>query len=97
MMFGDVARKLMELMGKDAAERGIVTVEQLPEAIERLKAAVSDDKAKHAGLQDEDLPAFEEAADGSKRPYVSLARRAIPLIELLEWSLKKQVPVVWGI
>jgi hypothetical protein len=62
-----------------------------------LKAAVTDDKAKHAGLQEEDLPAFEESPEGAKRPYVSLARRAIPLIELLEWSLKKQVPVVWGV
>ena len=97
MMFGDVAQKLMELMGKTPAERGIVTVDQLPAAIARLKAAVADDKAMHAGLQDEDLPAFEETQDGAKRPYVSLARRAIPLIDLLELSLKKQVPVVWGV
>ena len=97
MMFGDVAKKLMELMGKTPADQGIVTVEQLPAAIADLKAAVADDKSKHAGLQEEDLPAFEETPDGAKRTYVSLARRAIPLIELLEWSLKKQVPVVWGV
>ncbi len=97
MMFGDVAYKLMEIIGKEQASKGIVTVEQLPDAIARLKAAVSDDKARHAGLQEEDLPAFEEAPDGSKRSYVSLARRAIPLIELLEWSLKKKLPVTWGV
>ena len=97
MMFGDVAKKLMELMGKDPAERGIVTVEQLPEAIARLKDAVTADKARHAGLREEDLPGFEETPEGAKRAYVSLARRAIPLIELLEWSLKKKVPVVWGV
>ncbi|MDD5175137.1 MAG: DUF1840 domain-containing protein [Sterolibacterium sp.] len=97
IMFGDVAKKLMELMGKEPAEQGIVTVEQLPDAIARLKAAVTDDKAKHAGMQEEDLPAYEETPEGAKRAYVSLARRAIPLIELLEWSLKKQVPVVWGV
>lgn len=96
MMFGDVARKLMALMGKDPADQGILTVEQLPNAITRLKAAVTEDKARHAGLREEDMPAFEESTDGSKRAYVSLARRAIPLIELLEWSLKKKVPVVWG-
>jgi len=97
MMFGDVAKKMMELMGKEPAERGIVSVDQLPEAIARLKAAVSDDKAAQAGMQEEDLPAYEQAPDGTKRGYVSLARRAIPLIELLEWSLKKKVPVTWGV
>lgn len=97
MMFGDVAYKLMEIIGKEAASKGIVTVEQLPDAIARLKAAVSDDKASHAGKQEEDLPAYEEAPDGTKRSYVSLARRAVPLIELLEWSLKKKLPVTWGV
>ncbi|MCX7171235.1 MAG: DUF1840 domain-containing protein [Proteobacteria bacterium] len=96
MMFGDVAYKLMEIIGKEPATQGIVTVEQLPDAIVHLKAAVSDDKASHAGKQEEDLPAYEEAPDGTKRSYVSLARRAVPLIELLEWSLKKKVPVTWG-
>ena len=97
MMFGDVAYKMMEIIGKEAVAKGIVTVEQLPDAIACLKAAVSDDKARHANLREEDLPAFEEAPDGTKRSYVSLARRAIPLIELLEWSLKKKVPVTWGV
>ena len=97
MMFGDVAYKMLELIGKEPSTQGIVTVEQLAEAIASLKAAVSEDKVSHAGLQEEDLPAYEEAPDGNKRTYVSLARRAVPLIELLEWSLKKKVPVVWGV
>ena len=97
MMFGDIAKKMMELMGKEPAERGIVSVDQLPGAIALLRAAVSDDKASQAGLQEEDLPAYEQAPDGSKRDYVSLARRAVPLIEQLEWSLQKKVPVTWGV
>jgi hypothetical protein len=97
IMFGDVAYRLMDIMGKEQVQRGIVTIEQLPDAIARLKAAASADKSRHAGLRDEDLPELETAADGGQRPYVSLARRAVPLIELLEWSLKKSVPVVWGV
>jgi hypothetical protein len=37
-----------------------------------------------------------EAAPGGQRPYVSLAVRAVPLVELLEYSLKEKTPVVWG-
>ena len=33
IMFGDVARRMMEIMGKDPSDKGILTVEQLPDAI----------------------------------------------------------------
>jgi len=96
IMFGDVAQKLLELMGKEAGAQGIITVEQLPGAIALLQAAVAADKEQRQGQAEEDLPQSETAADGSRRPYVSLAQRATPLLELLQWSLKKRVPVVWG-
>lgn len=101
IMFGDVAQRMMKLMGKDATDKGIITVEQLPDAIARLKAAIEADKQQRAGLQDEDLPQTEPdrsrgSAAGS-RPFVTLTQRAVPLLELLEWSLKKQKPVVWGV
>ena len=67
IMFGDVAKRMMKLMGKEPSDKGIVTVEQLP------------------------------AEGGGSRPYVSLTQRAVPLLELLEWSLKKRKPVVWGV
>lgn len=97
IMFGDVAYKMMELMGKEPTAQGIVTVEQLPEALALLRAAVEAEKARLAGLGDEERPEFEQAPDGQKRPFVSLTQRAAPLIELLEWSLKKQKPVMWGL
>ncbi len=96
IMFGDVAKRLMEIMGKEYSEKGIVTVEQLPEAIARLKAAIAADKAARAGVREEDLPESEPAPGGS-RPYVSLAVRAVPLLEMLEYSLKEEKPVVWGV
>ena len=96
MMFGDVAHTLMEIMGKDPADKGIVTVEQLPEAIARLKAAVAQDKAEKP-VVDHDERVFEKTPEGGKREVVSLARRAVPLIELLEFSLKEKVPVTWGV
>ncbi len=99
-MFGDVAKRMMKLMGKDETDQGIVTVEQLPEAIARIKAAIEDDKRQRAGVGEDDLPRTEPDGGGragSSRPYVTLAQRAVPLLELLEWSLKKKKPVVWGV
>jgi hypothetical protein len=97
MMFDDVARRMMELMGKEAAERGIVTVDQLPDVISRVKAAIAADRARHQGQQEEDRPQTEEVPGGGKRPYVALAQRAVPLLQLLEYSLKDDKPVMWGL
>jgi hypothetical protein len=96
MMFGDVAHSLMEIMGKAVTEKGIVTVEQLPEAIARLKAAVAQDKAERPAVDHDEL-VYEQTPEGGKREAVSLARRAVPLIELLEYSLQEKVPVTWGV
>ena len=96
IMFGDVAHRLMALMGKAPDSKGIVTVEQLPDAIARLRAAIAADKESRAGVDDEDLPESESGENG-RRPFVSLAQRATPLLELLEWAQKKGKPVVWGV
>ena len=86
MMFGDVARHMMKLMGKEPAARGIILVENLSAAIAKLKAAIGDDTQLNLQL----------AAAGRASSFVSDTQRALPLIQLLEWSLRRKVPVVWG-
>jgi hypothetical protein len=101
--FSDVAKRMLELMGKDMGEKGIVTVEQLPEAIARLKAAIAEDKAQHRahvldhGDGDDGEVKTEKAPDGATRPFVSLTQRAVPLLAMLEESLGEKKPVVWGV
>ena len=97
IMFGDVAKRLMKVMGKSPEDQGIVTVEQLSDALARLKATVAEDKANQAPTEKDEQPKIEKTPEGGQRDYVSLARRAVPLIELLEYSLKAKVPVVWGV
>jgi len=92
MMFDEVAQRMMELMGKQKAAQGVVTVEQLPAAIARLKAAAAHDRAQHAGAA-ADAGDEENAAP----PPVGLAQRVLPLVELLEISLRGGKPVTWGV
>ncbi|MEW6515134.1 MAG: DUF1840 domain-containing protein [Pseudomonadota bacterium] len=96
LYFGDVAKLMLELMGKEASDRGVVTVEQLPEAIARLAAAVAGDRPEHREhlLADETK---EIDPEGNERPHVSLTRRALPLLEMLKESLKEKEPVTWGV
>lgn len=86
MMFDEVAHRMMELMGKEKSARGVVTIEQMPEIIAALRAAIAKDKATHGDVEG------DEAA-----PRVSLTQRALPLVELLEISLARGKPVTWGV
>lgn len=95
--FGDVAKRMMELMGKDPDAKGIVTIEQLPDAITRLKAAIAEDKVRHQRLVQEEERSDETAEGGGTRPAVSLTQRALPLLSMLEESLAAKKPVVWGV
>jgi hypothetical protein len=91
IMFGDAAHALMKIMGKDPEPTGIVTPEQLPAAIAALKAAIEESR-RQPGPNEE-----EEAEKPAMTQSVTLAQRAIPLLELLEWAHKKNAPVTWGV
>ncbi len=95
--FSDVAKRMMELMGKDVTDQGIVTVEQLPAAIAQLKAAIEADKAAHRQQVLEEELGTEADGKGGTRPRVSLTQRAAPLLAMLEESLNESKPVMWGI
>jgi hypothetical protein len=94
IMFGDVAHGLMKIMGKDPDPTGIITPEQLPGAIAALKTAIAD--SRRQPVRDE-----EDMEEAEKPPAmnqaVTLAQRAVPLLELLEWAQKKNTPVTWGV
>ena len=92
MMFGDVAKQMMEIIDKELGARGVISVEQMPEAIARLKQAVAEDRRLRQGRRDDD-----DENDEERRERVSISQRALPLIELLECSLRQDRAVTWGV
>jgi len=85
-MFGDVAIRLLKLMGHSGTVPGALLAEDVQPALERLQAGI---KAEAAPGSEE--PAEEE--DGE--PVVSLPHRALPLIELLTAAAKANRNVMW--
>lgn len=87
------ARQLLEVLGKDRdEEQGIVTVEQLPEAIERLSRAIDEDVATYAVKAGDGPQSMAEEGEG-----VSFHQRAVPLLDMLERAAADGVPVIWGV
>ncbi|NKN31967.1 DUF1840 domain-containing protein [Marichromatium bheemlicum] len=86
-MFGEVAVPLIKLMGHSGSVPGALLAADVPQALERLRTAVTD----HPGLT---LDAPHHGEDDAPR-HVSLAHRALPLIELLEAAAAAEVNVMW--
>jgi len=93
VMFAQNARELLAVIGKHPEDaRGIITVEQLPEAISALRAAIDADKKK---LPELSVEAEQLSTEGGGS--VRFFQRAVPLLEMLECSLQEKVPVTWGV
>ena len=93
-MTESVGRKVLGILGKSPDPKGIVTVEQLPGAIQALKtAAERDRKAEEAARSG---TANQDDDDDSKN-YVGISQRVVPLIEMFEESLKAGKDVTWGV
>ena len=83
-MFGDIAQSLLKMMGHSTTVPGAILVADMPAALTRLKAAI--DTAN-------DSPPAPD--DDEEEPVVSIAHRALPLIELLDAAVKADANVMW--
>lgn len=85
-MFGDVAVRLLNLMGHSGTIPGALLAEDIPEALNKLKAVVEIDKTSESQQKTE---------EESEEEAVSLSLRAYPLIELLDAAAKENCDVMW--
>ena len=83
--FGEVAVKLLKMMGQTGAVPGAILAQDIPPAVQRLREAV--------GAQREPAPARNSRDEDE--PKVNLSQRAFPLIELLERAAKIGADVIW--
>ena len=87
-MFGEVAMKLLKMMGRSGKVPSAISAEDIPAALKFLRQGVAD-----ADAALEDQPPHEEEEGEERR--VSMHNRALPLIEMLETAAREDVPVMW--
>jgi hypothetical protein len=86
-MFGDVAVRLIKMMGHSGTVPSALLAADVPAALARLEVAVEAERQ---------LPEPEESVKGDdEEPAVSLPHRALPLIELLKAAAKAECNVMW--
>jgi hypothetical protein len=84
-MFGDIAVKLLRMMGQSGSVPGAILAQDIQPALERLRQAASGEAQP---------PADKKSGDDTE-PKVGLRQRAFPLIELLERAAKQNADVMW--
>lgn len=93
LMLGEHALPVLRAAGKEVGstlpERGIFTVEQLPEAIAYLEEAIAADEGYVPEDDDEDHP-------HPMAEKVSLTQRAYPLLDMLRKARAMDTEVMWS-
>jgi hypothetical protein len=101
LMYGEHARRLLELLGKDAS-RGVITQEETGAAVARLESEIAQARAHAATeeiMHDIELHQSADREDHEHEPteLVSFATRAYPLLEMLRAAHREGHNVAWGI
>ena len=89
--FGNVAQNLLKMMGQSGNVPSAILAEDVPRALESLQSSIEKLKAESS------LKTLGEDAeqDDWKEQPVTLAHRALPLIELLTAAAKANCDVMW--
>jgi len=99
-MFAETARRIFEIIGKDGGPRGVITAEQVPDALARLQAAVDEERAQLKAAEDDARAADRHGnadTEVAGQRAITLGQRAFPLLEMLRAANKKGVDVTWGV
>lgn len=101
LMYQDHAKCLLDLLGKEI-DRGIITVAEMPDAIQKLEAEILDSQlhpileeikqdvaSHHNDQQDDNAHGVMET--------VTFAARAYPVLAMLKLSEQDGFDVTWGV
>lgn len=89
-MFGDIALKLIKLMGRGETVPSAMEPEDIPQALMLLRQGVA---TEDAAVKENEA----KEAEDEEEEQVSVHNRALPLVELLEAAHKENVAVMWEI
>ena len=88
-MFGDVAKRILKLMGQSGAIPGAIAAEDVADVLEHFKNELNIAQSKEPQSNNE---AEEEE---NKEPAVGIAVRAFPLVEMMEAAVAENSTVMW--
>jgi len=95
LMYKMHAKPLLDVLGKNV-DQGIITAEEMPDAVARLEEEVALSKQRPASQDNDDNPKTEEE-DLESGKKVSFAARAFPLLEMMRSAKQENTFVMWRV
>ena len=100
MMFGDIGKRLLTMMGHDTNTPGAIEAEDIPVALDNLEKAINDIKGHEfeKSLEEDahDYPNDSESElNREKENAIGIDKRALPLIEMLKAAKKANTYIMW--
>src|SRR5574343_28604 len=94
LMFDDVARALLKVVGKSPTQRGVITVAEMAPALAHLQAMSDQEQHLKAGRADQEM---QPVPDIGIEPHelVGLSVRAQPFIKMLAQAQREKKEIVW--
>lgn len=96
-MLGKTAEQILAIIGKDIEPKGIITVAQIPAAIEALEYAAEHEPPPDEEEDKGDKKDKASGFDDDKGPHISLRQRIVPLVEMLREAHAAEADVTWGV
>lgn len=94
ILFGDIAKRLLKMMGHSGTVPGAILAEDIPVALDRLKGAIEAEKSAAVAAATSE-PADDVQSAEQDDQAVRFEYRALPLIELLTAASKNNCNVMW--
>ena len=90
-------RRLLEIIGKEPAPKGIITPQQMPEAVLAMRQAIDlEEQALQDARKRGAEPSGQDASAASAQG-VTLKQRLLPMIEMMGRCAKTQRDITWGV
>lgn len=86
--------QILQIIGKDLTDKGIILPEQMPAAITALEQAIAQGQSGQAEPHD---TSSNEPDDTPPAERVSLSQRAAPFIDMLRRCYAADKEIVWGV
>ena len=94
LMFDDVARALLTVIGKSPTQRGVITVDEMPTALTHLHQLVEHERRLKEGHERrEELPIPDVGIEPHE--LIGLAVRAQPFIKALSQAMREKKAITW--
>lgn len=92
-MHGDAAVALLRAMGHSGTVPGAILAAELPGALASLQRSL--DAQTRAAPVAAEPPEDSEDEDEERQPPVTLAMRAVPLIDMIETAIARNSDLMW--